>query len=61
MPTKRIYFLEINLQPHDYAILTDYCLQITPRILFGLEGGYELDSLSLSVLETVKQCLKVFI
>ena len=52
---------KINLQPHDYAILTDYCLQITPRILFGLEGGYELDSLSLSVLETVKQCLKVFI
>lgn len=49
---------KINLQPHDYAILTDYCLKITPQILFGLEGGYELDSLSLSVLETVKQCLK---
>lgn len=52
---------KINLQPHDYAILTDYCLKITPQILFGLEGGYELDSLSLSVLETVKQCLKTLL
>jgi acetoin utilization deacetylase AcuC-like enzyme len=52
---------KINLQPQDYAMLTDYCLKISPRILFGLEGGYELDSLSLSVLETVKQCLKFFV
>lgn len=48
---------KINLQPHDYAILTQYSLAVTPRVLFGLEGGYELESLSLSVLETVKQCL----
>jgi acetoin utilization deacetylase AcuC-like enzyme len=52
---------KINLQPQDYAILTDYCLKITPRVLFGLEGGYELDSLAQSVLETVKQCLKFFV
>jgi hypothetical protein len=41
--------------------LTDYCLKITPRVLFGLEGGYELDSLVQSVMETVKQCLNVFV
>ncbi|MEH1860733.1 MAG: histone deacetylase [Nostoc sp.] len=52
---------KINLQPHDYAILTDYCLEITPRIIFGLEGGYELKSLSISVLKTVKQCLNFFL
>lgn len=50
---------KINLQPQDYAILTNYCLEITPRVLFGLEGGYDLESLSLSVLETVKQCLSL--
>jgi acetoin utilization deacetylase AcuC-like enzyme len=47
----------INLQPQDYAELTRYTLRITPKALFGLEGGYDLESLSLSVLETVKQCL----
>ncbi len=49
----------INLQPHDYAALANYSLSITPRVLFGLEGGYELDSLSLSVLETITQCLNL--
>jgi len=48
---------KINLLPQDYATLTQYCLNITPRIMFGLEGGYELDSLSSSVLETIRQCL----
>ncbi|MDZ8264057.1 hypothetical protein [Nostoc sp. ChiQUE01b] len=27
--------------------MTDYCLEIPPRIIFGLEGGYELESLYL--------------
>lgn len=49
---------KINLQPQDYAELTNYSLEITPKVLFGLEGGYDLESLSLSVLETIKQCLK---
>lgn len=48
---------KINLQPQDYAALTQYSLEITPRVMFGLEGGYELDSLSSSVLETIRQCL----
>ena len=48
---------KINLQPNDYAVLTQYCLGITPKVLFGLEGGYELESLSQSVLETIKCCV----
>ncbi|MEB3248721.1 MAG: histone deacetylase [Merismopediaceae bacterium] len=48
---------KINLQPQDYALLTRYSLTIAPKVLFGLEGGYELDSLSRSVLATVQECL----
>ncbi len=47
----------IDLQPQDYRILTNYCLQLTRRVLFGLEGGYDLEALSQSVLATVEQCL----
>ncbi len=47
----------INLQPQDFGLFTDYCLQITRRILFGLEGGYDLDALSQSVLATIERCL----
>jgi acetoin utilization deacetylase AcuC-like enzyme len=47
----------INLQPQDYGLFTDYCLQITQRILFGLEGGYDYASLSQSVVKTVERCL----
>ena len=43
----------ISLQPQDYKILTDYCLTITPRILFGLEGGYDFEALSQSVVATI--------
>jgi acetoin utilization deacetylase AcuC-like enzyme len=48
----------IALQPQDYGVLTDYCLQITPRILFGLEGGYDFDALAQSVAATIERCLK---
>jgi acetoin utilization deacetylase AcuC-like enzyme len=48
----------IDLQPQDYGILTDYCLQLTRRIVFGLEGGYHLDALSQSVVSTIAHCLK---
>lgn len=47
----------INLQPEDYGLFTDYCLQLTHRILFGLEGGYDLRSLSQSVVATIERCL----
>jgi acetoin utilization deacetylase AcuC-like enzyme len=47
----------INLQPQDYSLFTDYCLGITRKILFGLEGGYDLPTLSQSVLATIGRCL----
>ncbi|MEM7715378.1 MAG: histone deacetylase [Cyanobacteria bacterium P01_A01_bin.68] len=49
---------KIELNPEDYGILTQYSLKITSKVLFGLEGGYELDSLSQSVLETIKHFTK---
>lgn len=47
----------INLQPDDYAVFTNYCLGITRKILFGLEGGYEFDALTQSVIATIQCCL----
>ena len=47
----------ISLQPEDYGLFTEYCLQITNKILFGLEGGYDLTSLSKSVVATIERCL----
>ena len=48
---------KIKLQPEDYRLLTEACLTITPKILFGLEGGYDLESLARSVLVTIEACL----
>jgi acetoin utilization deacetylase AcuC-like enzyme len=47
----------INLQPEDFGLFTDYCLGITRKIVFGLEGGYDLPALSQSVLSTIERCL----
>ncbi|MBE9036981.1 histone deacetylase family protein [aff. Roholtiella sp. LEGE 12411] len=47
----------INLQPADYGLFTDYCLGLTRKILFGLEGGYDFDTLSQSVVATIERCL----
>jgi len=47
----------INLQPRDYGLFTDYCLQVTRRIVFGLEGGYDFSTLSQSVVATIEHCL----
>lgn len=47
----------IALQPEDYGLFTNYCLQQTRRILFGLEGGYHLSALALSVVATIESCL----
>ena len=49
----------ICLQPQDYGWLTQQCLQLTPNILFGLEGGYDLPALAASVVATVQPCLAV--
>lgn len=43
----------INLQPQDYGVFTQQCLSVTERILFGLEGGYDYNALSQSVLSTI--------
>ncbi|HAG80425.1 MAG TPA: histone deacetylase [Cyanobacteria bacterium UBA12227] len=47
----------ISLQPQDYGIFTKYCLQLTRRIVFGLEGGYDLTALARSVAVTIETCL----
>lgn len=47
----------IFLQPEDFGLFTQYCLGVTRKVLFGLEGGYELLSLSKSVISTLQACL----
>jgi acetoin utilization deacetylase AcuC-like enzyme len=47
----------ISLKPEDFGIFTNYCLQVTRKIVFGLEGGYDFDSLGASVVATIEQCL----
>jgi acetoin utilization deacetylase AcuC-like enzyme len=47
----------IDLQPEDYGLFTNYCLQLTRRIVFGLEGGYHLTALAQSVVATIESCL----
>lgn len=49
----------ISLQPEDFGAFTDYLLQLTHRIVFGLEGGYDLDALARSVMATLESCLAV--
>lgn len=47
----------INLQPQDYGLFTDYCLEVTRKIIFGLEGGYDFATLSQSVVATIQHLL----
>ncbi|UZQ53502.1 histone deacetylase [Trichothermofontia sichuanensis B231] len=47
----------LSLRPEDFGGLTRRALQITRRLLFGLEGGYDLDALTASVLATIAACL----
>jgi len=47
----------MRLNADDYARFTKWCLEITPRILFGLEGGYDLDGLAMAVARTIETCL----
>jgi acetoin utilization deacetylase AcuC-like enzyme len=46
----------VNLQPEDFGLFTEHCLGITRKILFGLEGGYDLQTLSKSVVATIESC-----
>lgn len=47
----------MQLNADDYGRFTKWCLEITPRILFGLEGGYDLDGLAMAVARTIETCL----
>ncbi len=47
----------VNLNPKDFETLAAHCLALTPKILFGLEGGYHLSSLAASVEATLTACL----
>ena len=47
----------MSLAPSDYGTFTGYCLQITRRIAFGLEGGYALTELAESVVATIDRRL----
>ena len=47
----------IHLSPDDYGVFTRHCLAIQPRILFGLEGGYDHPALAESVVTTIAACL----
>ena len=49
----------IDLQPQDYGQFTADYLQLTRRILFGLEGGYDLDALAESVVATLEPCIGI--
>ena len=44
----------ICLQPSDYGWLTQACLSLTSKVLFGLEGGYNYVTLARSVAETLR-------
>ncbi|MEM8612791.1 MAG: histone deacetylase [Cyanobacteria bacterium P01_H01_bin.105] len=44
----------INLNPTDYGLFTTACNDIAPQVLFGLEGGYDYQALSQSVISTIE-------
>jgi acetoin utilization deacetylase AcuC-like enzyme len=50
---------ETLLAPEDYAHMTQACLTVTPNIVFGLEGGYDLRGLANSVYATIAACLEL--
>lgn len=47
----------ISLKPADYGFFTQCLTNITRNILFGLEGGYDLQALADSVVATLANCL----
>ena len=47
----------INLMPEDYKRMTRSVLSLTQCVVFGLEGGYDLDALGQCVVATLEACL----
>lgn len=48
----------VNLMPEDYGVFTQLCKPIAPKMLFGLEGGYDYRALSQSILCTIRGWLE---
>ena len=48
---------DISLQPEDYGVFTDYCLQLKIPLVLGLEGGYDLKALAASVEATISKLI----
>ena len=48
----------VSLQPEDYGWFTRQCMQLTPSVLFGLEGGYNLTALAESVGATIRVAIE---
>lgn len=46
---------KVCLQPSDFGVFTRYCFSLTPKVVFGLEGGYESSSLGQSIGATLEQ------
>lgn len=55
--TRADHLANVALEPPDYGILTKLCLRIHPQLLFGLEGGYNYEALSDSVIATLQALL----
>jgi acetoin utilization deacetylase AcuC-like enzyme len=49
---------EMALLPKDFGDFARQCLKRTSKVLFGLEGGYDFDSLAESVLAVCVACLE---
>ena len=47
----------VSLYPEDYGFFTQHCLKLTRNVIFGLEGGYNLEALARSVAATIEPCL----
>lgn len=49
---------DISLKPENFGVFTQYCLTLSRRLLFGLEGGYDLEAIGRSVVATIERCLR---
>lgn len=44
----------VNLMPADYGVFTRLCKRVCPRLIFGLEGGYDYGALGQSIVCTIQ-------
>lgn len=47
----------VDLQPEDYGWFTRQCMELTPAVLFGLEGGYDFTATAKSVAATIRAAM----